>query len=53
MEEIALLYCCFVKGDGRKVYYPNPKLIGEPIVNISRWDLGGWGKEGLRRAAAL
>ncbi|GIL65964.1 hypothetical protein Vafri_19606 [Volvox africanus] len=42
VEEIALLFCTFLKGDGRRLYYPNPKLIQEAVVNISRsetfWD---------------
>ncbi|KAG2500887.1 hypothetical protein HYH03_001647 [Edaphochlamys debaryana] len=36
VEEIALLFCTFLKGDGRRLYYPNTKLMGEPIVNVSR-----------------
>lgn len=36
VEEIALLCTTFVKGDGRRLYYPNPKLIAEPCINVSR-----------------
>ncbi|PNW74891.1 hypothetical protein CHLRE_12g505800v5 [Chlamydomonas reinhardtii] len=38
VEEIALLFCTFLKGDGRRLYYPNTKLMGEAIVNVSRSD---------------
>ncbi|PNH11269.1 Mechanosensitive ion channel protein 10 [Tetrabaena socialis] len=38
VEEIALLFCTFLKGDGRRLYYPNPKLMQEPIINVSRSD---------------
>ncbi|KAG2451530.1 hypothetical protein HYH02_004128 [Chlamydomonas schloesseri] len=38
VEEIALLFCTFLKGDGRRLYYPNTKLMGEPITNVSRSD---------------
>ncbi|KAG2445860.1 hypothetical protein HXX76_000464 [Chlamydomonas incerta] len=38
VEEIALLFCTFLKGDGRRLYYPNTKLMGEAITNVSRSD---------------
>ncbi len=30
--------CTFVTGSGRKLYYPNTKLLAEPIINVSRSD---------------
>lgn len=36
VEEIALMFITFVRGDGRRLYYPNTKLVSEGIINISR-----------------
>lgn len=36
MEEIALLNTTLVRSDGRRVWYPNAKLVLDPLVNISR-----------------
>jgi hypothetical protein len=42
VEEIALMTTTMVRGDGRRVVFPNVKLTNEPIVNVSRsetlWD---------------
>jgi small-conductance mechanosensitive channel len=36
VEEIALQFTTFLRIDGRRMLYPNPKLITEPCINLSR-----------------
>jgi len=42
VQEIALMFCTFLKQDGRLLFYPAAKLTVEPAINLSRsqryWD---------------